>query len=334
MKFAFIADDITSFQKDHDSTWALMNASKSKGSEVYYAHASSLTYKNNKLSAQFIKLDDEFFSYQEKNNAKLIKFPVIPLDENPSPFKYPCEALDLDSFQIVFMRKDPPVDSKYIYETQLLGLCKKALVVNNPASLLINNEKLSILNFPNLITETIVSESKTEIKEFVAKVGKAVLKPLDGMGGAGIFVLELQDKNINSIIETSLASGQALMIQKYIPEISQGDKRLIVVNGECIGAILRVPSSGDNRGNLAAGGSFQAYTVSKRDLEIVAEIKDFLLKNKIYFAGVDIIGNYLTEINITSPTCLQEINRVNNLNFENCMEARIIDSLVSYLGRN
>jgi glutathione synthase len=334
MKFAFIADEITSFIKNHDSTWALMKSSKAKGYEVYYAHASSLSYKNNKVLAQFIELDDEFFTYQEENNAKLIKFPVIPLDENPSPFKYPCNEICLDDFKVIFMRKDPPVDSKYIFETQLLSLCKKALVVNNPASLLINNEKLSILNFPNLITETIVSESKTEIKDFVAKVGKAVLKPLDGMGGAGIFVLELQDKNINSIIETSLASGQALMIQKYIPEISQGDKRLIVVNGECIGAILRVPSQGDNRGNLAAGGSFQAYTVNKRDIEIVAQIKEFLLKNKIYFAGVDIIGDYLTEINITSPTCLQEINRTNNLTLENSMEARIIETLICCSERN
>jgi glutathione synthase len=328
MSFAFIADEINNFQKDHDSTWALMKAAKIKGHEVFYAHPSSLAYKNNQVIAQFIELDQEFFSYQECHNAKLVKFPVIPLDENPNPSKYPCKEMNLDEFEIVFMRKDPPVDSKYIYETQLLGLCKKALVVNNPSSLLINNEKLSILNFPSLISETMVTESKLEIKDFVVKFGKAVLKPLDGMGGAGIFVLELQDKNINSIIETSLASGQALMIQKYIPEISQGDKRLIVVNGECIGAVLRVPSEGDNRGNLAAGGSFKAYKVNKRDLEIVAGIKDFLIKNKIYFAGVDVIGDYLTEINITSPTCLQEINRIEKLDFKDSMEAKIIDSLM------
>lgn len=330
MNIAFIADEITSFIKDHDSTWALMKASMLKGQNVFYAHASSLNYKEGQVLAQFIELDQEFFDFQETNNAKLIKFPVIPLDENPSPSKYPCKAMNLDDFKIVFMRKDPPVDASYSYVTQLLGLCKKALVVNNPAALLINNEKLSILNFPDLITETIVTESKTEIREFVKKVGKAVLKPLDGMGGAGIFVLEEGDKNLNSIIETSLgesSSPKPLMIQKYIPEIKEGDKRLIVVNGECIGSVLRVPTIDDNRGNLAAGGSFKAYKTNKRDLEIVATIKEFLLDNKIYFAGVDVIGDYLTEINITSPTCLQEINRINDLSFDQSMELKIIEAL-------
>lgn len=328
MAFAFIADELTGFIKDHDSTWAMMKASQKKGHDVFYAHPSSLAYKNNQVIAQFIALDKEFFEYQESHNAKLVKFPVIPLDENPNPSKYPCVEINLDNFQLIFMRKDPPVDSKYIFETQLLNLCKKAIVVNNPSSLLINNEKLSILNFPDLIVETIVSESKAEIKSFIEKVGKAVLKPLDGMGGAGIFVIEPGDKNLNSIIETSLSSGQALMIQKFIPEISKGDKRLIVVNGECIGAIARIPSEDDNRGNLAAGGSFKAYKVNKRDLEIVSRIKSFLLENRIYFAGVDVIGDYLTEINITSPTCLQEINRSENLSFEESLEAKIIDSLV------
>lgn len=327
MTIAFIADEITTFIKDHDSTWALMKAAKTRGQKVFYAHSSSLAYKNNQVIAQFIELDQEFFLFQENNNAKLVKFPVAPLDENPTPFKYPCKEKNIDDFKILFMRKDPPVDSKYTYETQLLGLSKKALVVNNPSSLLINNEKLSILNFPSLIVETIVSESKTEIKAFVEKVGKAVLKPLDGMGGAGIFVIEPKDKNLNSIIETSLNNGQALMIQKYIPEISEGDKRLIVVNGECIGAVLRVPSNDDNRGNLAAGGSFKKYSPNERDLEIVATIKDFLIVNKIYFAGVDVIGEYLTEINITSPTCLQEINKIDGLSENESLEMKILDAL-------
>jgi glutathione synthase len=329
MTFAFIADEITTFIKDHDSTWALMKAAKAKGHKVFYAHPSSLAYKNNQVIAQFISLDNEFFDFQEDNHAKLVKFPVVPLDENPNPSKYPCQEINLDEFKVIFMRKDPPVDSKYIYETQLLGLCKKALVVNNPSCLLINNEKLSILNFPDLIAETIVSESKAEIKAFINKVGKAVLKPLDGMGGAGIFVIEPKDKNLNSIIETSLSKGQALMIQKYIPEITKGDKRLIVINGECIGSVARIPSAEDNRGNLAAGGSFEAYKPSSRDLEIVSGIKDFLIENKIFFAGVDVIGDYLTEINITSPTCLQEINRIEKLSFENSMEVKIINALLA-----
>tara|TARA_A100001015_G_scaffold293880_1_gene371003 strand:- start:2 stop:1003 length:1002 start_codon:yes stop_codon:yes gene_type:complete len=332
MSFAFIADEITTFIKDHDSTWALMQAAYKKGHKVFYAHSSSLSYKSNQALAKFIELDKEFFAYQEKNEARLIKFPVMPLDENPSPAKYPCKEMNLDDFKVVMMRKDPPVDARYIYETQLLQLCKKALVVNNPSSILVNNEKLSILNFPEIIAETIISNDKNEIKDFVNKVGKAVLKPLDGMGGAGIFVLEASDKNLNSIIEQSLNTAfenNPLMVQKFIPGISQGDKRLIVVNGECIGAVLRVPAKDDNRGNLAAGGSFEKYELNDNDKKIVATIKDFLLENKIYFAGVDVIGDYLTEINITSPTCLQEINRLNAYSFEESMEAKIVDKLGS-----
>jgi len=328
MKIAFLADEITTFKKDHDSTWALMKACHRKNLQVFYASSSSLTCKDACVKAQFIELDKEFFDFQENNNASLIKFPVIPLDENPNPQKYPCTEIELDDFKIVFMRKDPPVDSTYIYETQLLNLCKKALVVNNPASLLINNEKLSILNFPSVIPETIVSESVLEVKEFVSKHKKVVLKPLDAMGGAGVFVLEDGDKNVNSIVETSL-KDKPVMLQKFIPEIAQGDKRLIILNGDCIGALLRVPSDADNRANLAAGGSSKQYSPSKRDLEIVATIKDFLVANKIYFAGVDIIGDYLTEINITSPTCLQEINRVNELAAGQCLEDLILADLLS-----
>ena len=330
MNFAFIADEITTFIKDHDSTWTLMLAAKKLGNKVFYAHASSLSFKDNQACAQFIELDDEFFSFQESNNAKLVKFPVIPLDENPSPSKYPCKEINLDDFKIIFMRKDPPVDAAYSFQTQILSLCKKALVVNNPASILINNEKLSILNFPDLIVETIVTQDASEIKDFVSKNKKAVLKPLDGKGGEGIFVLEEDDKNLNSIIETSLANNQTpLMLQKYIPDISsQGDKRLILANGKCIGAVLRVPNKKDNRGNLAAGASFEKYSPSKRDLEIVEKISSFLIENKIYFAGIDIIGDYLTEINITSPTCLQEINRLEAHSFNDSLEVKILQSLI------
>lgn len=310
MRVAFIADEITSFIKDHDSTWSIMLAAHEAGDEVFYAHASSLYVSENQVMAHLIKLDKEFFDYQVNHESKLLKFPVLPLDENDSPEKYPCEPLSLDSMDLVFMRSDPPVDSDYITACQLLSLCKKAKVINRPQSLISFNEKLSILNFPELITDTLVSGSEKEIREFIAEHKKIAIKPLDGMAGAGVFVVELGDKNLGSIIEASLARSKTLMCQKYIPEISQGDKRIIMINGKAAGVLLRVPQETDHRANLAAGGTFVGYELTKRDEKICDDLKHFLIDNGIYLAGIDVIGDYLTEINITSPTCLQEIDRI------------------------
>jgi glutathione synthase len=312
MRIAFIADEITSFIKDHDSTWSLMQASFKRGHEVVYAHHSSITAKNQTGLAQFIQLDNEFFNYQTEHKAKLIKFPVLPLDENERPEKYPCKALELDSMDLIFMRSDPPVSEEYITACQILSLCKKAKLINSPTALLSFNEKLSILNFPELITTTLVSSSINEIKNFIKNNGKSVIKPLNAMAGIGVFAIDLQDKNLNSIIETSLHRSKTLMVQKYIPEISQGDKRIIIINGNPEGALLRIPNPDDNRANLAAGGNFAKYSLNERDEFICSKLKNFLLDNGIYLAGIDVIGDYLTEINITSPTCLQEIDRLNN----------------------
>jgi glutathione synthase len=312
MKIGFIADEITSFIKDHDSTWSIMKASYTRGHEVFYAHHSSVSFANQIGRAQFIKLDTEFFDYQVNHQAKLIKFPVLPLDENARPEKYPCKPFELDSMDVIFMRSDPPVSEEYIFTCQILSLCKKAKVINSPISLLLFNEKLSILNFPELISPTMVSSSISEIKSFIQSHGKSVIKPLNAMAGIGVFVLELEDKNLNSIIETSLQRSKSLMVQKYIPEINQGDKRIIIINGNPEGALLRIPSPDDNRANLAAGGNFARYSLNERDLYICSQLKNFLIENGIYLAGIDVIGGYLTEINITSPTCLQEIDRMDD----------------------
>lgn len=337
MKIAFIADEITSFVKDHDSTWALILAAHESGDEVFYAHSSSLCIDENKPFAQLISLDNEFFRFQAENDAKLVKFPVIPLDENPNPSKYPCQKLYLDDMDIVFMRKDPPVDEHYQAETQILSLCKKAYVTNRPSSLLHINEKLSILNFPDLIVKTIVTNSIDDIKAFINKNGKTVVKPLNAKGGEGIFVLDKDDKNLSAILETSLNLYQSklntnlLMVQKYIPEIVNGDKRVILFDGEPVGALLRVPDAKDNRGNLAAGASFAKAEINDRDREIAEKIKPFLKENGIDFAGIDIIGDYLTEINVTSPTCLHEINRLNSFEAEEKLEFKLLKLLKARL---
>lgn len=329
MRIAFIADEITSFIKDHDSTWSIMKAVHRNGDEVYYAHASSLSVNFYKPYAQLIYLDNEFFKYQENHKASLLKFPVPPLDENDSPEKYPCINLCLEDFDLIFMRSDPPVNEEYITACQILSLCKKAKVINNPQSLISINEKLSILNFPDLITDTLVTNSEREIRSFIARHKKIAIKPLNGMAGAGVFVLTEGDKNLGSILEASFARSKTLMIQKYIPEIAQGDKRIIIINGEVAGALLRVPQNTDHRANLAAGGTFVKYEINERDREICSSLKNFLINNGIYLAGIDIIGNYLTEINITSPTCLQEIDKLNPENKE-----LLADLLLRALNKN
>lgn len=300
MKIAFVADEITSFIKDHDSTWSIMQAAHEAGDEVYYARASDLFVLGNKGQAEFVKLDKDFFEYQEISGVDILEFP----SESSSKIN------ELDSMDLIFMRSDPPVDTAYTTACQILSLCKKARVINNPNSLITFNEKLSILNFPDLITDTLVSSSKADIAEFIVKHKKVVIKPLDGMAGSGIFVIEEGDRNLNSILETSLQRVDTIMVQKYLPEISQGDKRIIMINGEAKGALIRVPTKKDHRANLAAGGNYAKYEMTARDSEICAALKNFLLDNGIYLAGIDVIGDYLTEINITSPTCMQEIDRL------------------------
>ncbi len=326
MKSLFLADPLNTFIKDHDSTWALMQAALKLGHQVFFAEANSLCLINNAPHAKCFGFDGRHCEEQS--------------DEAISPARH-CEprsgvaiqSTALDTYNLVFMRKDPPLDSLYLHQVQILSLCKKAKVINDPTALIKFNEKLSIFNFPELISPTIVSNDKNEIKDFLKQHGKIVLKPIDGKGGEGVFVIEDGDLNLNSTIETlsgtyNKANPSLIMAQKYIPEIKAGgDKRIILFNGKVAGALARIPSSTDHRGNLAAGGNFSKYALNSRDKEICQNLESFLIENKIYFAGIDVIGDYLTEINITSPTCLQEINRLDGLEDMSKIEFKLLESL-------
>jgi len=304
-RMAFVADEITSFIRNHDSTWAMMQAAHGQGHQVYYTK--SLEAEG---SASFLNLSDEFFRSQSQD--------LLVLDQASIDSQV---TMNLDDFDYIFMRKDPPVDEAYKRDCELLAQCKKAKVINNPNSLINLNEKLMILNFPDLIIETIVTDDLEEIQDFVNKHGKVVMKPLDGYGGAGIVLLEP-----GTAVKQP---AEPMMIQKYIPAIKElGDKRIIVINGEPIGALLRIPAENDFRANLAVGGSYAKYQMNDRDREICAKIKPFLLENGIYFAGVDLIGDYLTEINITSPTCLQEINRVEGFEGKAGIEYQLMTEII------
>lgn len=313
MKILFIADPITNFITNHDSTWAIIEASIRAGNEAYYACDNTLGF-NQQTFCSAIKLDWDFITHNI--NSERISF--------PNNYKHQYKITTVDNFDLCFMRKDPPVNIDYYNKVLLLQHCSKARIINSAHALLTINEKLSILNFPNLITETLVSQDLGTMLEFINKHQTIVLKPLDSMGGQGVTKITANDTNLKEILSTQTH----YMLQKYIPAIkTEGDKRIIIINGKPRGALLRIPAEHDFRANLAAGGSFTNYSLNQRDLEICKRLEKYLIQNGIVLAGIDVIGDYLTEINITSPTCLQEINRLEGYTAGNRLEDILIKEL-------
>ncbi|HZX71242.1 MAG TPA: glutathione synthase [Rhodanobacter sp.] len=230
---------------------------------------------------------------------------------------------DVRELDVVLMRKDPPVDAQFIYDTMVLEVAQRAgvMVVNDPQALRDCNEKLFALAFPQCIAPTLVAREPTELRRFAAEHGEVVLKPLDGMGGRGIFRVRHGDSNLNSMLETLLGGDshgrdrQMVIAQKFIPEISAGDKRILVVEGEPVPyALARIPQGDEFRGNLAAGGRGEGVPLSDHDRWIAAQVAPELRRRGLLFVGLDVIGNYLTEINVTSPTCVRELDSQFGLN--------------------
>lgn len=244
----------------------------------------------------------------------------------------PPEWRDLRQLDVVLLRKDPPVDTQFIYDTLVLEAAQRGgvLVVNDPRSLRDCNEKLFALQFPQCIVPTLVSRDAAELHRFTAEHGDVVLKPLDGMGGQRIFHVKADDRNLNSMLETLLGgdghgNGAELTIaQKYIPEITAGDKRILVVDGEAVPwALARIPQGNEFRGNLAAGGRGEGVALSPRDHWIVQQVAPELRRRGLLFVGLDVIGDYLTEINVTSPTCARELDAQFGLN----ISAQLFDAI-------
>tara|TARA_B100000787_G_scaffold142222_1_gene111478 strand:- start:1 stop:924 length:924 start_codon:yes stop_codon:yes gene_type:complete len=295
MKFLFIIDEPETLIPYKDTTIALIKECLNQGIEVHYTNIHSLSIDKK----QNIVINSHHISSADLLIAK------NPKIKNKIQF-----------FSKVFIRKDPPFDNNYLNLTFILEHAKNfnVEVINNPVSIRNQNEKLSILNFKDLIPSTIVSSEAGDIINFINKEKKVIIKPLDGMAGNGIFMVTPKDQNINVIIETATNNGtKTIMAQKYLPEIEKGDKRIIVIKGKAIPfALARIPSKGEVRANLAKGGKGIAQKLTAGDRKIVTGVKDFLIKNKLGFVGLDIIGNYLTEINITSPTGIVEIEDQTN----------------------
>ncbi|MBI2027327.1 MAG: glutathione synthase [Deltaproteobacteria bacterium] len=300
MKFLFIIDPIASLDIKTDSSLLMMLEAQKRKKEVYYCEIQDLSLRGPDPVARVKKI-----------NIK---------KQNPHWKILSQKHLELQTFDVIFMRKDPPVDEGYIYATYVLDLVKdKTRVLNDPTSLRSFNEKLIPLYFQSLIPSTLISSSLEKIKEFQLSLKRdIILKPLYGFGGLNVFRCSLNDKNLGSLVGMlTMNETFPVVVQEFLPEIEKtGDKRILIVNGEPIGAVLRRPQRQDIRANLHAGGSCSKTSLNKQDLEICSHISSFLIEKNIFFAGIDVIGNKLIEVNITSPTCMQELNRLNHMQSE------------------
>ncbi len=291
MKLLFVVDPLASLKPYKDSSVAMMRAAVARGHEVHACEARQLYVRLGTACADCDALDvlpgDDWFRVRGRRESTL------------------------GDFDAVFMRTDPPVDIDYLLATHLLGIAEQngARVLNKPAALRDFNEKLAILNFPAFIAPTLVAAQPVEIEAFLIEHGDVIVKPLTEMGGAGIFRLTVADPNRNAILETLTRHGsRAIMAQRYLPEIRDGDKRILLIDGEVVPwALARIPQPGETRGNLAAGGTARVQPLSERDREIAEAIAPWARDHGIFLAGLDVIGDCLTEINVTSPTGFQEI---------------------------
>jgi len=305
-KFAFVMDPLEAVMPDKDTTFVFMLEALRRGHEVYHLGLRGLHTHGHRAFADARRCE---VARAEPH----YRF----LDHEA---QYPLEAFDA-----IFMRKDPPADAPYLYATMILSLADRArtFVLNEPAGLREANEKLYALNFPGAIPPTVVTYEIPRLKRFMEEQGgEMIVKPLDGHGGEGVFHARAGDRNLNAILEAvTRFESRPIMGQRYIPEIRNGDKRLIVLNGEPLGCTLRVPRDDEHRGNIHVGGNCVKADITARDREICRMLRPRLERDGLYFVGLDIIGDYLTEVNVTSPTGIQEIDRLDGTN----LEARVID---------
>ena len=309
-KFAFVMDPLEAVLPDKDTTFVFMLEAIKRGHELYHVGLRGLYAQGH-----------QGFAHARRCEVMRAQPHHRFLDEGAP---YPLEAFDA-----IFMRKDPPADAPYLYATMLLSLADRhrTFILNEPAGLREANEKLYALNFPGAIPPTIVTYEIPRLKRFMEEQGgEMIFKPLDGHGGEGVFLARTDDRNLNAILEAvTLFETRPIMGQRYIPEIRNGDKRLIVLNGEPLGCTLRVPRDDEHRGNIHVGGNCVKADITPRDREICRMLRPRLERDGLYFVGLDIIGDFLTEVNVTSPTGIQEIDRLDGAN----LEAKVIDFVES-----
>ncbi|MET0406335.1 MAG: glutathione synthase [Cystobacter sp.] len=306
LTFGFLMDPLETVRVDHDSTFALMLEVQRRGHQVRYFEQPWLRFNGRRAET---------------------RMRTVTVRREPArPFDLLAESIEpLSSLDVLFMRKDPPVDADFIQATHLVDLHngRAPVFINDPTGIRDANEKLFGLRFPELMPETLIARDMAELSRFVARhEAGTILKPVEGFGGQGILFAQPGDRNTRSLLEVlTLGGRKAIVAQAYLPESRQGDKRIILVDGEPCGAVLRVPAHDDHRGNMAAGGKPVKTTLTPREQEICAKLKPTLQERGLYLVGIDIIGDWLTEVNVTSPTGIVEIDHLDGTN----VEARVID---------
>ena len=290
-------DPIEDVDINADSTFRLAEEAQNRGHDLYVYTPNDLTFNRGKIIAKVRSIS------LKRKIGDHVNFGAV-------------ELLALSEFDVIWLRQDPPFDMGYITNTHLLDLIgQKTLIVNNPFWVRNLPEKLLVLEFPDLIPETVISRDLEEIKRFKNEFKDIIIKPLYGNGGAGIFRLREDDKNLTSLHELfSNMSSEPLIAQAFLPDVKKGDKRIILVDGEPVGAINRVPKAGETRSNMHVGGKAEPAKLSQRDREICRSIGPILKNKGQVFVGIDVIGDYLTEINVTSPTGIQELERFDKVN--------------------
>jgi glutathione synthase len=292
MDIAFLIDPLAGLKPYKDSSIAMMREAARRGHRVSVFEQGDMAWRDGRVEARTVAL-------------------TVSDDDTDWVRTGAGSTGDLARFDAVLMRKDPPFDMEYVYATYLLELAERGgtRVHNRPRSLRDFNEKLAIARYPQFTAPTLVTRSEAEIRAFLAEQGEIVLKPLDGMGGSSVFRLSRQDPNLGVVIETLTQFGnRTVMAQRYLPEIRDGDKRVLVIDGQPAPyALARIPREGESRGNLAAGGRGVAQPLSARDREIAETLGPDLKAHGLLIVGLDIIGTHLTEVNVTSPTCMREI---------------------------
>lgn len=304
LKIAFLMDPLERIDIHRDTTYLIMWEAQRRGHSIFHLLPHNIYIDKKRVMGSILNVrlqkGERWFCFDKG------------------------EDTDLKEMDVIFMREDPPFDMDYLYSTYLLGFIEKDLfIMNSPRGIREANEKLYAFNFPEIIPESIVTNKIERLKVFQKKVGgRMVVKPLNGCGGKGVFAIFSGDKNMNAILEmvTNYEKDQILG-QRYIPEVREGDKRLILLNGEPIGAVNRVPSEDEHRGNIHVGASCEKTPITERDLYISNLISDRLKEDGLYLVGLDIIGGFVTEINVTSPTGVQEINNLNGVR----LEEKIVD---------
>ncbi len=309
--FAFVMDPVEGIDIHGDTTFVIMLEAQKRGHRVLYVDPDDLGLRNGRPTAVARRVT---LRREEGNHCDLGEPRRIDLD---------AEA------DVVLQRKDPPVDAAYVTATQILGLCRRAEVLNRPAAILACNEKLTACRYPELMVDTLVARERGVLIDFMVEMGgDMIVKPLDGKGGEGIFHVRNDDRNLFSILEQATAFGtRPVMAQRYIPDVRTGDKRILLVDGEPIGAVLRVPGAGETRSNLHVGGKAAKTSLDENDRKIVAALAPMLREEGLFFVGIDVIGGMLTEVNVTSPTGVQEVNALD----DTCLEALILDGIEARL---